>query len=512
MLRRALPLNRVRRVLAVSDKGGRRVPLLLAAAVVPSAIMAPLVGDADYFGSLLYVAYLSGVVFLFRNLIHWPRWSLALHRQLTTEHKQVDPRAVRRLAVCMALELLLAFYWVLAAGFLQSPELLAITTTPIEVPLALWFLVSLVLLAWLPAGLASEAAQDLGLSSTTEAIRGSRLGPVMKRASGPFTELCLYREIGEWFGPKLPDRRASGVAFGLIAVILLMALEGAAAFVGIRGTGAFNEHVLNRGQAAAVPPRHEPGPVGDGLDPLRAEPAPVPACSGVEPGEPAPQPWASELYGLWYGSAGVEGVGNVIAGCPQPAEPEPGQPGVWLVRGRCAGALQGLAVASSHGDPAMLLQEAARVGLGLADEGILLSASPRTRIGEGDLHVLQTVRGSYVLVRAKRSAGRTRADAGVERCGAFADRNVRYTVAPPGLIGIWLQIAERDWVWPVSDSSAGGSRQDFAFIDAESGGLVASAHCTGDLACSGTFQGRPLSTAGPRTVWPARFEALGPGT
>lgn len=383
MAPRALFKERARWVFGGKESGLGRLALFVIAILVPSPVVAPLVGEEVYFRALLEVAYLTGLLFLVRNLIRWPRWLREIHHRLTVEKEVVEPETVKSLAIWMLLELFFACYWATGADQLRSHAL--VTTELATAPLPLWFFGSVVLLAPFAGGLASKRAAELGLRSTATAVKQSRFGKLVPEAVDEFHEIRVYREAGKWFSSDLPGRTISS-ALALIGVVVLLAASGAAGYLGIHAVRGVEQKILHP-QSSETESQEGSRQTGNGTNNRET-------CTQTVPGEPAPAPRAEELYALWYGGPGIRGFGNDIAGCPLPATPEPDQPSVWLEQGRCRDTIQGLAVSSPYGAPAMLLQQAAREGARLGEEGVLLSASHRHKAGEGDLYVLQTTRAA----------------------------------------------------------------------------------------------------------------------
>ncbi|MGN6253824.1 MAG: hypothetical protein ACTHO8_02430 [Solirubrobacterales bacterium] len=208
------------------------------------------------------------------------------------------------------------------------------------------------------------------------------------------------------------------------------------------------------------------------------------------PGEPAPAPRSEQLQALWLGGGGIEGVGGNEAGCAKPATPVLGHPDVWIARGFCGTTLRSLGVAAPGYMPSLLFQQAARFALAKARAGELRGASSRWPVGEGDLYVIDTDIGSFVLVRPKSSGGSTE-PSGDLPCERFEEVNVEYDVIPPGLISLWLEVGADGWVWPAAtgkDDPESGAPALFEFRDQE-GNVVADARCYSDTRCAAWIDG-----------------------
>jgi hypothetical protein len=476
--------------------------LLVALTLLPSPIAAPLLGESQYFASILKVACWTGLLYLARSILHWVRWSWRIHKRLAGG-ESIEPAKIDALSRWMGVETLLALFWVLGATLLRSP---AAVGAVMVIPVPILFLCLLAAVAFLPTGVASHKADELGLLSTTDAIRRGRIGAILRIGSDPFVELPIYGGLRKVL--DLPNRPV-GAGLLLVGMITVLLSQGITGYAGAEAVHAFEQRILH---VPAAVEQSTAGAKAEAQTTTIAKPisAPPPNCQG-KPGSPAPRRWADKLYELWYGGTRTNGFGSVVAGCPLPARPEPGRTNLWIERGACHGRLQSLGVAPLDGNAVMLLQQAARVGDGLAREGVLRSATRRKRVGEGDFYLLQTSRGSYLLVRPRRSGGPTAEDeTTIEACGSYEDRNVSYSVAPPGLIGALLEIDRQNWVWPVEEKSEGDLAADFVLVDDRTHRDVGRAHCVSALSCEVSYRGNSLPSSGSASVGIAELLALAP--
>lgn len=504
MLQRALQIVRARSSGSSSPSPHGRL-LAVGANLIAPVALARLLGEASFLAYLMRFAIGLGIVFAIRAVSHLVLWNWRLYRGAT-----IAPERRRAARMGMAAEAFVAVYWLAVGWALQAAE--PTIYSPAEIPLTLIFLVSLAVIGPLSIGLAGTRAEKAGLSPTTDVFRGSPAANAVKDAANYLARLPPLRALRDWLRGRLPAGKGSGVALFLVAGLLIVCAEGTYAVYTYRLERMVERRAIEiaRGGASAEagnvdPPTPNPEPGTDGGE----ENGDGEGCQeGESPGEPAPRTRARALYALWYGDERVEGEGSAVAGCPQPAEQEPGRPQVWVVRGVCEGRLEGLGVAAEQG-ASMLLQQAAEIAYQQVQEGILLSASARVARAEGDLYLLQTVRGTYALTRAHRSAGSTDDPAGLEHCGEYSSENVPYSTIPPGLIGIWTQISSYGWTWPVEDASASDGDRRFAFLAYPSGELVARAGCVDDLSCTGTFRGQELPL-GATTVSMGTIMALAP--
>jgi hypothetical protein len=215
-------------------------------------------------------------------------------------------------------------------------------------------------------------------------------------------------------------------------------------------------------------------------------------CAVAYDGEPAPSPHREQLAGLFHAE------GAKAAGCPTPAQEVAGQEAVWYAKGFCGDELRSLGVTAPEYLPAILYQQAAKFAEARASEGVLLGASSRWPFRAGDLYVVNTTSGSYVLVRRRSSTGAVETQQGGLLCDSYATGNLPYTVLPPGLVRLWLELAETEWVWPQSAGRDGEGRT-FEFLhDYPDDEVLATASCPTDQWCTLSVGGEDRQTNG----WP----------
>ena len=213
-------------------------------------------------------------------------------------------------------------------------------------------------------------------------------------------------------------------------------------------------------------------------------------CAVAYDGEPAPSPYREQLAGLFHAE------GAEAAGCPNPARAVDGQQDVWYAKGFCGSELRSLAVTAPEYLPAILYQQAAEFADGRAADGVLLGASSRWPFRAGDLYVVNTTSGSYVLVRRRSSTGAVEAQGGSGSCDSYTTGNLPYTILPPGLVRLWLELVESEWVWPQSAGRDGEARE-FEFLhDYPDDEVVATASCPTEQWCTLSVGGEERQTAG----------------
>ncbi len=321
--------------------------------------------------------------------------------------------------------------------------------------------------------LTSPAADDL--RTALDAWRGRNDAP----SSPPGVDVAAQR-LG-----SLPEVGKTSAAMGFVATLLatvVVANAGAA----IDSAGSLAGGIVAAKDGGPPPSRQSPPgrqstPVAPLTQPAAMPPVGKPTeisyatrCGrGSRPGRGAPASIAGRLYDLWLGPAGV---GGRVGGCAERARQVRSGAGAWYVVGRRDGVLQSVGVAGADGSSALLLGDAARVALTRALDGTLERASARARVKGGDLQIVDTTTGSFVLVRAEIGSG-TRA---------------RYTLVPPGLVGVWLAaVRNAGWVWPVSESSDAGV---FRFRT-DAGTAVGAARCADAIQCAARIHGVTTRTS-----------------
>lgn len=200
------------------------------------------------------------------------------------------------------------------------------------------------------------------------------------------------------------------------------------------------------------------------------------------PGDPAPEPQRTRLEEQVVGRGGL---GAIQAGCLENATVLPNGLGLWMAEGVCGDELRSLALAG----PArgvIVLQEAARFARELAGEGVLLGLRERVAVATGDMVLIESMRGLYVLVRRESERGMPPVTE-PRRCDEIQGENVKYTIVPPALVPLWLAlIAVHGWVWPIVDTTWSQAGDAFAFQrDGDDGpSIVGNAACVDDLKCT----------------------------
>jgi hypothetical protein len=430
--------------------------------------------SSQFTALLIWYVLIAGICYAGRIPVHvFGAGYVSLQPRL---HDQ--PSLCRRLNFLTCLNGLSAIVWLIA-----GVALLVDPTHPwlLETALAIGFYM---LVMWLAMETVA-CATDLGLPRGTEIVCRSWLGRRFKSLLERAPEESPMSRGMKVLARTTPPHQASS----------FLALSAAALLALSTGTGAAKtaERVMHEPaptSPVAVAPTVEVTGPGTSKQDASDEPTYEEECDdGTIPGDPAPSPQGEQLLALWMGGGGIDGAGAIEAGCARGATPVIGHPDVWIARGYCGDSLRSLGIAAPGYLPALLFQGAARFALRKAREGDLRGASARWQVGEGDLYVVDVDVGSFVLVRRNASGGAT-VPTGVLPCERQREAGVRYQVIPPGLLGIWLELAHGRWLWP---TVVGDGR--FAFLD-DVGNQVATAHCYGDTRCEAWFDGSLHATSG----------------
>ncbi len=369
-----------------------------------------------------------------------------------------------------------------------------------------------------------RVASASDLKSVSEVIFGSPCATAMEKDlavhvhddgedSPPPPTVARVREWMERLG-RVTDGKST--ASLLVVLSALFTVGSLSTYSAARQIGTFTYNKLETGKerrggkerggghasttatvapAAAAPPKDPPA----GQTPQRpvtSTPPPTPSPSqdyaqqcgtDVVPGDDAddeiPTARRQELHDLWLGGPTADGLGADVAGCAGLAKPLFARPDAWYAVGTCDGHVQSLGLSEPGTPPAILLQRVAEFALDKATSGALLGASRRANVTTGDLQIVNTTTGPYVLVRADVAAGGTSGDA---TCGASSSANVAYTVVPPGLLRRWLTyVAQHGWVWPVFAGSRGDGTKLYAMhADSPDRKLLVTATCDTDWSCA----------------------------
>jgi hypothetical protein len=350
------------------------------------------------------------------------------------------------------------------------------------------------------------------------------------RESGVWARLCsrfaqvedakVYELRKKLSQPDTEDGNLSRTSWAAFCASIAIGLVAAASAVGSTVLpGEQDVPGLNSHPKEASKPRRVAGgvpkPPKEGVD--------VPTSQREDCGERfepinVPEPARKALVLAWRDVGGLdpermEALGSDIAGCPGPAQPIPGLPGSWYAPGYCEGTLRGIAIALS-GDlrPVFLLEQTAEFALPLIHDGRFVSAVDRFDVGGGDAYVIDSRDGSFVPIRDAVTAGPV--DEGSQDreggCGSYADRDVAYGIAGPGVIEAWRTVAAGTGggVYPIAWGAGVDDKVRVALRE-RGAGIVTVANCTPSLlACEAKIDGQLHQWSGDAPISQAEVEAL----
>jgi hypothetical protein len=451
------------------------------------------------------------------NRLHWAYWVLAVTSMIAAIALRLSHvgRLPRPLTLVVGL---LGLLWLCRAAVQASAGYASRTSVdgkpallPYQLRLRRWFFTSVTLTGlwfadavaiWLWPSASAQFGATLVLYVAAALIAGEmvRLAGLARRARGTerFRELqiiiwlranCRRAKPLRWIDRRMenvtPTAHTSSFVDRLLLGLLIIATLDAPAFAvatynAIPSPGSGSSTSVSTKSIGTPPPRTGP-PAGAPTTPAETTPhAPPPdpsyasECSGYPApgtptqGEPEPPEARAALFALWLGPAGT---GATVAGCAQPARRvrlgTNARSAVWFTLGKCGTETRSIGI-YSNGSAALLLQQAARFAARVARNGELLGASPRERVGNGDLYVVQTTSGTTVLVRSRQNAGPAGSTGGGLPCQRLATNNVRYMQVSPQLIPLWRSLMEElGWSWPelAAPTSSGTSSYVFRALD-----------------------------------------------
>lgn len=317
------------------------------------------------------------------------------------------------------------------------------------------------------------------------------LAPHATVFGGPFLKVIQY---------ATPVQHAS--CYIVCVLALLVSAAGAEVITSVPGVprplesqshGDSAKQPSSSGDTSSTTPGGKPG----SSDPApRAQEEPPSTyeqmCGDTFTGYPAPELVANALAGLF------NQAGALVAGCAGVPATVEGHPETWWVVGFCDGVRRSVAVVTPAEPAALMLQQVADFAAAKALAGQLTGASPRIPAGHGDFQIVQTEEGNYVLAREELSRGRIGPHGHGHSCAQLADRNSRYTVVPPALVGLWVELVQKEWVWPVGIGQGQDGSKLFVFLSGREGAkAVATATCGSAHTCTMWRDGQPTASVNP---------------
>jgi hypothetical protein len=269
---------------------------------------------------------------------------------------------------------------------------------------------------------------------------------------------------------------------------------------------------------AAPPPARPRIPLQSGVATTITQPGPRLAAppptydqlcgTALSPGDGAPPQEAAALKQAWFQ------LGGAVAACAERAQLVTGSSNVYYALGQCDGRPRSIGVVGPDQAAVMLLDEPAALARRMALEGTLRGASARTPIGDGDFQIVDTVAGSYVVIRRQVTDGHGGLRGVPERCADIqSSAAAEYVTVPPALVGLWLQLGRLGRpTWPAIDparSAMGDTAFDFYASDSVE--PVATGSCSSPTSCQLRADGIVwTTTSGGATVTTEQVRADGP--
>jgi hypothetical protein len=335
----------------------------------------------------------------------------------------------------------------------------------------------------LVSGATIVAAKDT-LPRGTEWLRTTKPMEWVETSLGPHAD--LFGKPFLWLiRLATPVRSASCYVVCLLAMLVIVgAAAGRASLPALEKGLHLDEGAHTSSTPASTAPDPEVNTATTGSSTVVKEEAPPPTYEAlcrnhVVPGYPAPEPQAADLRRLFAET------GAIVAGCAGAAGKVSAGSGVWWTLGRCDGEVRSLAVAGAESPAVLMLQQVAVFAQAKAERGELTGGSPRISAAHGDYQIIETAAGDYVMAREDSSLGGSTLTKPARSCGELSDHDYPYTLVPPGLIELWLQLARKAWVWPVATGETATHIKQFVFRSiGRAPAEVAIAECPSEDACT----------------------------
>ncbi len=285
------------------------------------------------------------------------------------------------------------------------------------------------------------------------------LGAVVLGAAAAFVASGILRKI--WSR----QAAAPGVVELALVVVALTASVSMGASLGVVGS----KWTIQRSVPSPKSPEHHLRTTDAAVPrtgPLQRAPMTYEAMCG------ASAPWSNvgssrsiaRLRETWLS------YGAVIAGCPGPihAASAGGEIVASVGISSSNGQVRSLGVADrNHG--VLFVGRAAGVALDLTTGRSLRNVPSHLVVGGGDLYLVDTTQGTFVLVRRTAATPESREGAaeGTEEPSRASERP--YVVVPPAGASLWMgEMRERaEWLWP-EPSTANSANEGFDFVNQKS--------------------------------------------
>lgn len=208
----------------------------------------------------------------------------------------------------------------------------------------------------------------------------------------------------------------------------------------------------------------------------------------IVPGDGAPKLLRGELHDAWYALSPADGcalrAARIAGGL------------AYMVEGQCRGRFWSIGIGSWDHPAAVLIEYAALAAREIQRHQLLLGASRRVDLVEGDFHLVYTPLGPFLLIRKQKTDGYGGPNKKPESCTEIERGGEKYEVLSPGMAELWIRFSEESGVpaWPSVDSSE--SRESFVLRDA-SGNELASGYCVSPARCELDSEGVHMTSSSP---------------
>jgi hypothetical protein len=209
----------------------------------------------------------------------------------------------------------------------------------------------------------------------------------------------------------------------------------------------------------------------------------------------APSPQRDYLHAAFEGSKALKrnGLGAVQAGCGEYAHPLKANPVIYMAVGICvhrdSGFYEKRSVAfADQSNFSIITGQPARFAIQLAEGGFLNAIPIQREVAAGDVIVLPTINGVYILSRPQRGQGVSQRE-DVGHCDEIPADNFAFSKSPPALLPLWAYVMmarKGTWAWPIVDTTERSPDRRFSFetITREGTTIVATAVCRSDFDCT----------------------------
>jgi len=432
--------------------------------------------------SLVCVIELVGVWYFFGGIVHWWLW---IHRP--PDGYRFRRGARRRVVKALLIQIFISIVWVAVVSLvlLRSNGIPGVI---LNFPWIFFLSVAVIPAYLCPVRYTTAAAQRANLEFVAQRLDTS---PKWKKI------LKYLDPVSRWPGTVaarsflVQDVRPGAISNGAASILLILFIL------------AFSILVVSGGPAAKQLVTRLKSHKDEGKSRAKKTAADCPGGRKLNRGLPRD---VASSFGKVFKREGA-----VQAGCRQPAVKVHGQR-TWVAQGLCQGQLRSVAVVTRKpGGVGLLYQQAGSFAWQKASEGSLISASDRIDTMYGDLYIVTTTNGTYLVIRAQKNYGGRRTPSNPKKCEDVSDKNFPYTIVPPGMLPLWMEVMNYlGWTWPVSSEGESRSGQRFSLVSSTLTERVADIECSSDQECELEFQGRKIKSSDFRPFNLTWFEAMVP--